>query len=139
FLSVPPLVVLALAVLRPALRGTHPSSEAPYLRPATIGWAVVAAAAVGLLNLSGERIDGIEWVVGPVVLALLALAAWQLLPPGTLTLARGLPSVVGVRAAVGGSFVAAEAYLPLMLQDQYAYSPAQAGAVLAAASIAWAL
>lgn len=139
FLSVPPLVVVALAVLRPALRGTRPSSDAPYLRPATIGWAVLAAAAVGLLNLSGERIDGIEWVVGPAVLAVLALAAWRLLPPGTLTLGRGLPSVVGVRATVGGSFVAAEAYLPLMLQDQYAYTPAGAGAVLAAASVAWAL
>ncbi len=139
FLSVPPLVVVAMAVLRPALRGTRPSSDAPYLRPATIGWAVLAAAAVGLLNLSGERIDGIEWVVGPVVLAVLALAAWRLLPPGTLTLGRGLPSVVGVRATVGGSFVAAEAYLPLMLQDQYAYTPAGAGAVLAAASVAWAL
>lgn len=139
FLSVPPLVVVALAVLRPALRGTHPSSDAPYLRPATIGWAVLAALAVGVLNLSGERIDGIEWVAGPVVLAVLALAAWRLLPPGTLTLARGLPSVVGVRATVGGSFLAAEAYLPLMLQDQYAYTPARAGAVLAAASVAWAL
>lgn len=139
FLSVAPLVVVALLVLRPGLQGTSASAEAPYLRPSTIGWAVVAAVAVGVLNLSGERIDGIEWVIGPVVLAVVALASWKLLPPGTLTLARGLPSVIGVRAALGGSFVAAEAYLPLMLRDEHGYSPAQAGAILAAGSVAWAI
>lgn len=139
FLSVAPLVVVALGVLRPGLEGTRPSADAPYLRPSTIAWAAVAAVAVGVLNLSGERIEGVEWVIGPVVLALLAVASWRLLPPGTLTLARGLPSVIGVRAAMGGSFVAAEAYLPLMLRDEHGYSPAQAGAVLAAGSVAWAL
>lgn len=138
FLSVAPLVVVALAVLRPGLEGTRPSAEAPHLRPTTIGWAAVAAVSVGVLNLSGERIDGIEWVAGPVVLVLLAVASWRLLPPGTLTLVRGLPSVIGVRAAMGGSFVAAEAYLPLMLRDEHGYSPAQAGAILAAGSVAWA-
>src|SRR5690606_41684533 len=59
----------------------------------------------------------------------LPISSWHLLPAGTLTLARGLPSVIGVRAAMGGSFLAAEAYLPLMLRDEHGYSPAQAGAV----------
>lgn len=139
FLGVTPFVVLALAVLGPGLRGTHASDDAPFLRPATIGWAVLAALSVGVLNLSGERIEGVEWVVGPVVLAVLAVSAWRLLPTGTLALARGLPSVIGVRAAMGGSFLAAEAYLPLMLRDEHGYSPAQAGAILAAGSVAWAL
>src|SRR5690606_10317367 len=85
------------------------------------------------------RVDGVERVVGPLVLVLVAVASWQLLPPGTLRFARGLPSVIGVRAAMGGSFLAAEAYLPLMLRDEHGYSPAQAGAVLAVASVAWAL
>lgn len=139
FLGVAPLVVLALAVIGPGLRGTHASEDAPYLRPATIGWAVLAALAVGILNLSGERIDGVEWVVGPFVLVALVVAAWRLLPTGTLALARGLPSVIGVRAAMGGSFLAAEAYLPLMLRDEHGFSPAQAGAILAVGSVAWAL
>jgi MFS family permease len=92
-----------------------------------------------VLNLAGERIEGVEWVIGAAALVLLLFASPQLLPAGTLRLGRGLPSVIGVRAALGGSFVAAEAYLPLMLRDEHGYSPAQAGAVLAVASVTWAL
>lgn len=139
FLGVAPGFLVAVWVLRPALRATRPSSEAGFLRPRIIGWAVLAAVGVGLLNLAGESIQPFEYVVGAVLLVLLALASTQLLPPGALVLARGLPSVVGVRAALGGSFVAAEAYLPLMLRDEHGYSPAQAGGVLAAASVTWAL
>ncbi|MFX0539316.1 MFS transporter [Ornithinimicrobium sp. Y1847] len=139
FLGVAPLVAISLLVLLPALRGTRPGDGSGFLRPTTIGWAVVAAASVGLLNLSGESVEGREWAIGAVALVLLVLASWQLLPHGALRLARGLPSVVGVRAALGGSFIAAEAYLPLMLRDEHGYSPAQAGGILAAASVAWAL
>ncbi|KUG51509.1 multidrug transporter [Serinicoccus chungangensis] len=139
FLGVAPGFLLALVVLRPALRATRPSSEAGHLRPGIIGWAVLAAVGVGLLNLAGERIQPWEYALGAVLLVLLAVAAHHLLPRGALALARGLPSVIGVRAALGASFVAAEAYLPLMLRDEHGYSPAQAGGVLAAASVTWAL
>ncbi|OLT40957.1 multidrug transporter [Serinicoccus sp. CNJ-927] len=139
FLGVVPVVLLSVWVLRPALRATYPGDDAGYLRGSVIGWAVVAALGVGLLNLAGDRLSRWEYAVGAVVLVLLVLAARRLLPRGTLSLRRGLPSVVGVRAALGGSFIAAEAYLPLMLRDEHGYSPAQAGAVLAVASCTWAL
>ncbi|MGC5583932.1 MFS transporter [Ornithinimicrobium sp. W1679] len=139
FLGVAPFVALSVAVLWRALAATRPGAGAAYLRPATIAWAVVAAVAVGVLNLAGTSVDGVERIVGPALLLLLLVASWHLLPAGTLTLARGLPSVIGVRAAMGGSFLAAEAYLPLMLRDEHGYSPAQAGAVLAVASVTWAL
>lgn len=139
FLGVAPGFLVAVWVLRPALRATRPGDDAGHLRPSVIGWAVLAAVGVGLLNLGGERIDPVEYAVGAVLLVLLGVAATRLLPRGTLVLAHGLPSVVGVRAALGGSFVAAEAYLPLMLRDEHGYSPAQAGGVLAAASVTWAL
>ncbi|GAA1168140.1 MFS transporter [Ornithinimicrobium humiphilum] len=139
FLGVAPVALVALGVFWRALSATRASSDDTRARPATLFWAVVAAVGVGLLNMSGERIEGIELVVGPVILVLVAVASWRLLPPGTLRFGRGLPSVIGVRGAMGGSFLAAEAYLPLMLRDEHAYSPAQAGAVLAASSVAWAL
>lgn len=138
FLGVAPLAALSLVVFWRALRATRPGDDASYLRPATILWALAAAAGVGVLNLAGERVDGVERVVGPLVLVLVAVASWRLLPSGTLWFARGLPSVIGVRAAMGGSFLAAEAFLPLMLRDEHGYTPAQAGAVLAVASVAWA-
>lgn len=138
FLGVAPFAALALLVFWRALRATHAGDDASYLRPSTILWAVVAAVGVGVLNMSGDRVDGAERFVAPFVLVLVAVASWRLLPVGTLWFARGLPSVIGVRAAMGGSFLAAEAYLPLMLRDEHGYTPAQAGAVLAVASVAWA-
>lgn len=139
FLIVAPLVLTSLAVLWRALSATRPSQDAAYLRPSTIWWAVLAAVAVAILNLSGESVSGIEWVVGAVAVVVLVLAATRLLPSGTLVNRRGLPAVIASRAAMGGAFMAAEAYLPLMLRDEHGYSPAEAGGVLAAASVCWAL
>lgn len=138
FLGVVPLVLAALLVLRPALLDTSRTREAAYLRPSTIGWAVVAAGSVGVLNLGGDSIQTREVLIGAPVVVVLTLAAWRLLPPGTLGLGRGLPSVIAARGAIGASFVAAEAYLPLLLQDLHGYRPAEAGAVLAVGSVTWA-
>lgn len=138
FLGVVPLVLAALLVLRPALVGTDRSGESAYLRPSTIGWAVIAALSVGVLNLGGDSIQPREVLVGAPVALLLVVAAWRLLPSGTLTLGRGLPSVIAARGAIGASFMAAEAYLPLLLQEMHGYPPARAGAVLAVGSVTWA-
>ena len=141
FLGVAPAVLLALAVLRPALRSTRrpEGGSGAHLRPAIILWAVAAALSVGVLNLAGDSVAGVEWLVGGMALLVLLSASLRLLPRGTLALGRGLPSVIGVRGALGGSFLAAEAYLPLLLRDEYGYGPAQAGGVLAVASVTWAL
>lgn len=139
FLGVAPLVVLSLGVLWRALAATRAGDDSPYLRPSTIAWAVVAAVAVALLNLAGDELTGMKLLIGAACVTGVLVASLRLLPRGTLHLGRGLPSVIGARSAMGGGFVAAEAYLPLMLRDEYSYTPAQAGAVLAAASVFWAL
>lgn len=139
FLGVAPVALVALAIFRPALAQTRPGDDPSHLRPQLVAWGIVAAAAVGVLNLAGERVEGEEWLVGGVALVFLLVASRRLLPTGTLHLRRGLASVVGVRGALGGGFVAAEAYLPLMLRDEHGYTPAQAGGVLAAATVAWAI
>lgn len=138
FLSVIPLVVISMAILLPALGRTQRSEAASHLSAFTVGWAVLAAACVGVLNLGGERITASEVLIGAPFALGLALAAWRLLPPGTFTLGRGLPSIISARGAIGASFMASEAYLPLMLQDLHGYSPAAAGAVLAVGSVTWA-
>lgn len=138
FLGVMPMVLAALLVLRPALVRTRQTQQAPYLGVPTICWAVVAAVSVGVLNLGGEQISTRDVLVGLPFAGALAVAGWRLLPPGTLTLGRGLPSVISARGAIGASFIASEAYLPLLLQDQHGYSPAEAGGVLAVGSVTWA-
>jgi MFS family permease len=94
---------------------------------------------VAALNLAGPDIAVRDLLVGVPVALLLLLASVRLLPPGTLTLRRGLPSVIAARGAIGASFLAAEAYLPLLLQQLHDYSPAGAGGVLAVGSVTWAL
>jgi MFS family permease len=138
FLGVVPLVVVSIGVLLPALDRTTRSDAAPYLGVTTIVWAVVAAVSVGVLNLGGERIDARDVLVGLPFVVVLCIAAWRLLPPGTFTLGRGLPSVISARGAIGASFMASEAYLPLLLQELHDYSPAEAGGVLAIGSVTWA-
>lgn len=138
FLGVVPLVLVSMAVLMPALGRTEASADAPYLGVATIVWAIVAAVSVGVLNLGGEQISSRDVLIGLPFAVALGVAAWRLLPPGTFTLGRGLPSVISARGAIGASFMAAEAYLPLMLQDLHGYSPAEAGAALAVGAVTWA-
>lgn len=138
FIGVVPLVVLSMAVLLPALGRTEPSENAPYLGVPTILWAVLAAVSVGVLNLGGETISSRDVLIGLPFAIALGVAAWRLLPPGTFTLGRGLPSVIAARGAIGASFMAAEAYLPLLLQDLHGYSPAEAGAALAVGAVTWA-
>lgn len=138
FLGVVPLTLLALWVLRPALSRTAPTGDAPYLQPSTIVWALVAAASVASLNLAGDRVSAREVLVGAPVVVLLVVAAAALLPTGTLRLCRGLPSVIATRGLIGASFIASEAYLPLLLQRLHGYTPTAAGAVLAVGSVTWA-
>ena len=139
FLSVVPLVLASLWVLRPALSRTGPAGDAAYLHPSTIMWALVAAVSVAALNLAGPEFALRDLLFGVPVVVLLLLASLRLLPPGTLTLRRGLPSVIAARGAIGASFLAAEAYLPLLLQQLHGYSPTGAGGVLAVGSVTWAL
>ncbi|MBA2694609.1 MAG: MFS transporter [Ornithinimicrobium sp.] len=138
FLGVVPLTLLALWALRPALARTAPTGDAPYLRPATIVWALVAALSVAALNLAGEQVSAGEVLFGVPVVVLLVVAAAALLPAGTVRLWRGLPSVVAARGLIGASFIASEAYLPLLLQQLHGYTPTAAGGVLAVGSLTWA-
>lgn len=138
FLSVLPLVLVSMSILLPALGRTERSDSAPYLGVTTLLWAVLAAGCVGVLNLGGEDISAGDVLIGLPFAIGLGVAAWQLLPAGTLTLGRGLPSIISARGALGASFMASEAYLPLLLQDLHGYSPAEAGGVLAIGSVTWA-
>ena len=94
------VVVLSLAVLLmvvPALRGLSRGGDAsaPWAF-GRLGWSVLAAVAVLALNLVGDA-PGIGPVlaVGAVVVALVAVRS--LVPCGTLSARRGLPSVILVR------------------------------------------
>jgi MFS family permease len=157
FLGVVVLVLPALAMLFPALRGVRSgnasgngsangngsadgSSPAGSPVPWALGrlaWAALAALAVLGLNLSyGLPVAGPLLAGAAVVIALLAVR--PLVPRGTLTARRGLPSVILIRGLVAAGFFGAEVYLPYLLVERYAFSPTFAGLTLTGGALAWA-
>lgn len=144
FLGVVFLVIPALAMIIPVLRGINhePAVETVRWDLGRLGWAVLAAVAVLALNLSSQiSVDGLA-VAGPIVsiaaVVVAVLAVRPLLPPGTLSSRRGLPSVIMARGLVSAAFFGAEVYLPYLLIERYAFSPAFAGLALTFAALAWA-
>lgn len=85
--------------------------------------------------------------VGSVLpaLALLGIGGWlalgalrHLLPPGSLRLARGRPSVVVTVFAVGFAFFGTEAFVPLTVVEVRGGSVTLGGIALSAAAVSWA-
>ncbi|MET4145087.1 MFS transporter [Arthrobacter sp. UYCo732] len=145
FLGVVGLVIPALVMIVPVLRGVNPEPEQATPPPwpvGRIGWAALAALAVLGLNLSaGVTIAGVP--AAPALLASAAvvialIAVRPLLPRGTLLARRGLPSVILTRGLAGAAFFGAEVYLPYLLIEQYAFPPTFAGLALTAGAVAWA-
>lgn len=141
FLGVVGLVVLAMLMVVPAMRGVHGPAQDAELPPrdlGRIGWAVLVAVAVLVLTLSAEATGPVQWILPPIAAVAAVLAIRPLLPPRTLRAARGLPSVILTRALVAATFFAAEVYVPLLLVTQYGMSAALAGLALTAAGLSWA-
>jgi MFS family permease len=139
FLGVVGLVVPALAMILPAMRGmrsTTESSRVPWAY-GRMGWAALAALAVLGLNLSGQ-VPGVGWVMAAVALVIAMLAVRPLVPRGTLGAHRGLPSVILMRGLASAAFFGTEVYVPYLLTGRYSFSPAFAGLALTGSAIAWA-
>ncbi|BAJ28677.1 MULTISPECIES: MFS transporter [Kitasatospora] len=141
FLAVPVLVLLPLAVMGPALRRAERSQ--PPLQAGPYDWrrtrdAAMVAVGAALLQYAGQRLD--VWAPLPAAagLALLGPAVLRLLPTGTLRAARGLPTVILLRAIAAGAFFASELFIPLMMQTQRGLSVTMAGLTLAPGGLAWA-
>ena len=143
FLGLVPLVVLATALVAPAVRTLRPLGDAAASRSRLLLPAVLAAVAVAALSWAGQEADGrgaALWLVGLVAvtaLGVLVPALRLLLPPGTLTARRGVAAVVLCRALIAGAFFAMTAYLPLLLTDVHGWSLTAAGVPLIAGSLGW--
>ena len=145
FLGVVGLVVIATAMIVPALRPLRnappPETPTPWAY-GRIGLAVLAALAVVAINLfSADDALGLGAIGGllAAVSAVVAIvAARPLLPRGTLRARRGLPSVILLRGLAAAAFFGAEVYLPYLFIDHYGFTPTIAGLALTLAALAWA-
>ncbi|RFA22822.1 MFS transporter [Subtercola boreus] len=142
FLGVVVLVVFAMVMVVPVMRGFTSRETGEPWKISRIAWSVVAATAVLAASLSGQVAERasttVVWMlaVGAIVIAVVALCT--LLPAGALLARAGLPTIILLRGLVSGSYFAAETYLPYFFTSQYALSPALAGLALSIAGLSWA-
>ena len=138
FLGVVLLVIPALAMVVPALRGLD---RGPATAPAPwalgrIGWSVLAALAILALNLLGDA-PALGPVFAVVAVAVALVSVRPLLPPGALRAVRGLPSVLLVRGLAAGAFFGAQVYIPYLLTERHSLTPLLAGLSLTGGALAW--
>ena len=137
FLGLVPLVVVALALLAPAVRTLGPAAERQAARRGTVAAAVGVALGVAALSWAGQHPDVLGAVVAATAVLVLAPSLRVLLPRGTFRAGRGIPTVVASRGLLAGTFFTVNAYLPLMLHDTHGWSLAAAGLPLVAGSLCW--
>jgi MFS family permease len=113
----------------------RPAAEATRRRvPLALILALGAGLVVGGLSASSPAAIA-ALVVGGLVLVVPTFR--RLTPAGTLRAARGLPAAILLRGIATAAFFAADAYVPLALQDWRGLPPAAAGIVLTAATLSW--
>ena len=137
FLGTVVIVAVALALLAPALRGLEPHADGVTTPSSRLWWAVLGAVAVLVLELLGSA-EGVTVVVAAVALGAVWFSLGRLLPGGTRTLRRGLPSVIATRGLLAATFFCAEAYIVYVLQDHWHLGPGRAGIALTCVGVVWA-
>ncbi len=138
FLLVALASVPAALLLVRSLRQTAPGSGRELQARSPVAWALLAASGLALAHVGGHGDSPVAAILLVGGLGLLALGARHLLPTGTARLARGLPSVIAVRALAAAAFFSAEAFVPLLLIERYGYSATAAGLSLTGAAVGWA-
>jgi len=133
FLGVPLVIAIAWWLVQDA-----PSRASDAARgTGNLAWAVAAAGGLLLVSLAGQRAVSLWPVLLLAAVVLTVVAGLRLLPRGSWSGGRGLPSVIGARGLVGAGFTGAEAYVPLLLTLKRGLSLTEAGAVLTIGAVAW--
>ncbi|GGS60189.1 MFS transporter [Planobispora rosea] len=145
FYGIVPLVIPALVMLLPALRGgegeapvpgTGPRSRPVPMTLAALGAAVGAAVLLyGADRLHTHPVSG--GITTAAGLAVLAAGLPRLLPPRALRFGRGLPTTVMMRGVLGGAFFGVNAFIPLVLQEEFGFDLTKAGVALTVGALGW--
>lgn len=147
FLLVPPLALLPPLALWPRLARRGPPAEVTEHPGGIHNHGLFGLVLRGTALAGGAALlqFGLQGAGGPqaplvVVAALVTLGASLpgLLPPGTLRLARGLPSLIVTRSLLTSAYFGAETFVPLMLIEQRRLSATMAGFALTAGAVGWA-
>jgi MFS family permease len=151
FLSVLPIVVLAVWAVAPTVkaadgpppRGADPDPGEPVAsyvdadRTGRTRTALVLVIGALLVQDGARRSDGFGALEAGLGLVVLGWTLTSLMPRGVLRFARGLPAGVAARGLLAGAFFGAEAFVPLMLDDERGFSVTTAGIALTASALGW--
>lgn len=147
FYGMVPLVVPAVIMLVPALRGHHeadpadPTATDHRSRPLIVTLSAAATAGGAGALLFGVDHLHLEPFIGAGLclcgLILLLIGCPRLLPAGALRFRRGLPTTVNMRGLLSGAFFGVNSFIPLVLHDVRGFSTTSAGLVLTVGAIGW--
>jgi len=137
FLGLVPVVLVALALVVPAVRGIGATPGAVPGRRGLVVAAFGAASGVAALSWAAQQGSVLGAVVAVVAVVVLVPALGRLLPAGTVRARRGIPTVVLSRGLLAGTFFTANTYLPLVLTATHGWSLTAAGMPLVVASLGW--
>ena len=135
FVAPLPLIVFAVALVMPSLRGVHVSEDATRL-PVIASLALMVGAGILLAGLTDRSAWSIPLVV--VGLAVTIPTLRRITPPGTLTARRGLPAASAAAFLASAAFFATDGFITLMLTEARGLSLGVASIVLTASALAWA-
>lgn len=130
------------AVIHAGDAGVEASSRdhRSHVRAAWLGLGIAVSA--GVMQWGTHDLE-VAWsprtIGGLVGLLGVAVCAPLLLPSGTFTMRRGLPSVMLSRFFLPCAFFGTITYIPLMLTGERGFSLSEAGFVLAVGSIGWSI
>ncbi|MEG9226533.1 MFS transporter [Aeromicrobium sp. Sec7.5] len=136
FLGVPVLAIGAWWLVRSAGVVHQPGGTNP-LSGRRIALASLAASGVLAVSAGGQRGLAAWPILVGGGLAVAIGAGVRLLPRGAWSGARGVPSMIGTRGAVGASFTLAEVNLPLLLVLGRDLPLVAVGAVLTSGAFTW--
>jgi MFS family permease len=137
FVAPVPLIVLAVAMVLPALRDVSVSESEEKSRLPIVA-SLLLMVGVGLLLAALTDLS--VWSI-PLILVGLAVTIptlRRITPPGTLTARPGLPAASAAAFLASAAFFATDGFVTLMLTETRGLSLAVASLVLTSASVAWA-
>ena len=141
FLGLAPLVLIGGLLMAPALRAMRreDQSEAVPFERRRLLRAVAVAGGLALLVQAGQHPHPIWLVLAPVGAVGLVWGLAALLPPGTVSVRRGVPAPIALRGLLSGAMFGTEALIPLSLTVQHGYTATEAGLPLLGSAVGWAV
>lgn len=129
-----PLLIFAVAMVLPVLKGIEPDEDAGRL---PVRWSVQVALGLGfaLVGLSLVSAWTLPLVVVGLAVGLPALR--HIVPPGTWVARRGVAAAALAMFLLSGSFFTMDSFLPLMLTELRDFSYFGAGLAITAATVTW--